>query len=202
MLVPKTISMLSLSPYQLVLASGSPRRKAFLEALKIPFIIDVRPVAEDFPKSLAGAAIAEHIVAQKLQPFKKDIHPHQIILAADTVVWHQGASLGKPKDLKEAAAMLRKLSGGMHEVITAFGFLLSSGTTLFHATTKVHFKPLSEESIAHYLQTDPPLDKAGAYGIQDWIGTVGIEKIEGSYTNVVGLPVSLVVEKLQEIVGN
>ena len=88
------------------------------------------------------------------------------------------------------------------KLLQLLAFLQSSGTTLFHATTKVYFKPLSEESIAHYLQTDPPLDKAGAYGIQDWIGTVGIEKIEGSYTNVVGLPVSLVVEKLQEIVGN
>lgn len=187
--------------HEIILASGSPRRKAFMEQLNIPFTVKTIPVDEVFPLSLKGKFIAEHIVKKKNAPFTKIVKPSQIIITADTIVWCDQRYLGKPNNIVEAKEMLEFLSGKVHEVITAVGFLTAHTFEVLTETTLVYFKKLKESEIDHYLQVAPPLDKAGAYGIQDWIGTVGIVKIEGSYTNVVGLPLPRVKEKIEDLIA-
>ncbi|MBH45984.1 MAG: septum formation protein Maf [Flavobacteriaceae bacterium] len=187
--------------HEIILASGSPRRKAFMEQLNIPFTVKTIPVDEVFPSSLKGKFIAEHIVKKKNAPFTKIVKPKQIIITADTIVWCDQRYLGKPNNIVEAKEMLEFLSGKVHEVITAVGFLTARTFEVLTETTQVYFKKLKESEIDHYLKLAPPLDKAGAYGIQDWIGTVGIAKIEGSYTNVVGLPLPGVKEKIEDLIA-
>lgn len=192
--------MISLNDYEIILASGSPRRKNFLESLDIPFTIKTHPVDETFPPSLKGKQITEFIVQQKNAPFVDIIQPGQIVITADTIVWCEDRYLGKPKNKKVAREMLKLLSGKWHEVITSVGFLTDSKFEMITETTKVKFKNLAEQEIDHYIEKELPLDKAGAYGIQEWIGTIGITQIEGSYTNVVGLPMAQVKEKISIIV--
>ena len=182
--------MIDLKDYQLVLASGSPRRKAFFDTLGIPFTIKTHPVDESFPSNLKGAAIAEYIAQKKLVPFAQNPTPNEIVVSADTIVWHQEQCLGKPKDTDDAIRMLQSLSGSTHEVISAVALLKDGKTTVFHCLTQVEFRTLKIEEIQHYVRTQAPMDKAGSYGIQDWIGEVGITQIKGSYTNVVGFPLS------------
>ncbi|MGC6479879.1 MAG: Maf family nucleotide pyrophosphatase [Flavobacteriaceae bacterium] len=181
---------------EIVLASGSPRRKAFLEELQLPFRVQSHPVDESYPPELTGAAIARYIVEQKIKPFQTEVSEHKIVIAADTIVWKSPHCLGKPKDEKEATAMLQLLSGDTHEVITAVGFWYKGEMSMIHATSKVFFKKLTDHVIQHYIQSSQPYDKAGAYGIQEWIGTVGVDRIEGSYTNIVGLPTAALIEHL------
>lgn len=190
--------MLALKGFEIILASGSPRRKAFLECLNIPFSIKTLSVDETFPSHLKGREIAEHIVRQKSAPFSKIIKDRQIVITADTIVWCENRYLGKPKNKEEAKEMLSFLSGKAHQVITSVGFLSPDKYEMITETTQVYFKELSNQEIDHYIEKEPPLDKAGAYGIQDWIGAIGITKIEGSYTNVVGLPLAQVEEKLRQ----
>lgn len=194
--------MIDLKGYELILASGSPRRKAYLESIGIPFTVKTHPVDERFPKTLSGAAIAEYIAQKKLDPFKSNSNKNQIIVAADTIVWHKGNCLGKPQNTAAASQMLQQLSNSTHEVITAIAILKDGHQTCFHSSTKVTFRALKMDEIKFYIQTQPPLDKAGSYGIQDWIGQIAISKIEGSYTNVVGLPLSQFVERLEELLNN
>ena len=192
--------MISLNDYEIILASGSPRRKDFLESLDIPFTIKTHPVDETFPPSLKGKQITEFIVQQKNAPFVDFIQPDQIVITADTIVWCEDRYLGKPKNKKVAKEMLKFLSGKWHEVITSVGFLTDSKFEMITETTKVKFKNLTEQEINHYIEKALPLDKAGAYGIQESIGTIGITQIQGSYTNVVGLPMAQVKEKISLIV--
>lgn len=192
--------MISLNDYEIILASGSPRRKDFLESLDIPFTIKTHPVDETFPPSLKGKQITEFIVQQKNAPFVDIIQPDQIVITADTIVWCEDRYLGKPKNKKVAKQMLKFLSGKWHEVITSVGFLTDSKFEMITETTKVKFKNLTEQEINHYIEKALPLDKAGAYGIQESIGTIGITQIQGSYTNVVGLPMAQVKEKISLIV--
>ena len=192
--------MISLNDYEIILASGSPRRKDFLESLDIPFTIKTHPVDETFPPSLKGKQITEFIVQQKNAPFVDIIQPDQIVITADTIVWCEDRYLGKPKNEKVAKEMLKFLSGKWHEVITSVGFLTDSKFEMITETTKVKFKNLTEQEINHYIEKALPLDKAGAYGIQESIGTIGITQIQGSYTNVVGLPMAQVKEKISLIV--
>ncbi|MDA9597160.1 Maf family nucleotide pyrophosphatase [Flavobacteriaceae bacterium] len=192
--------MISLNDYKIILASGSPRRKDFLESLNIPFRVQTFPVEETFPSALQGKEIAEYIVQQKNAPFNKLIKAHQIIITADTIVWCDNRYLGKPQDKLTAKEMLSFLSGKSHEVITSVGFLTIQKFEILTETTQVYFKDLSDKEIDYYIETVSPLDKAGAYGIQDWIGDIGITKIEGSYTNVVGLPLAQVKEKITFLV--
>lgn len=192
--------MISLNDYEIILASGSPRRKDFLESLDIPFTIKTHPVDETFPPSLKGKQITEFIVQQKNAPFVDIIQPDQIVITADTIVWCEDRYLGKPKNKKVAKEMLKFLSGKWHEVITSVGFLTDSKFEMITETTKVKFKNLTEQEINHYIEKALPLDKAGAYGIQESIGTIGITQIQGSYTNVVGLPMAQVKEKISLIV--
>lgn len=192
--------MISLNDYEIILASGSPRRKDFLKSLDIPFTIKTHPVDETFPPSLKGKQITEFIVQQKNAPFVDIIQPDQIVITADTIVWCEDRYLGKPKNKKVAKEMLKFLSGKWHEVITSVGFLTDSKFEMITETTKVKFKNLTEQEINHYIEKALPLDKAGAYGIQESIGTIGITQIQGSYTNVVGLPMAQVKEKISLIV--
>jgi septum formation protein len=192
--------MIPLNGYDIILASGSPRRKAFLESLNIPFSIQSFSVDESFPPSLKGKEISEFIVKQKNAPFVDIVQDRQLVITADTIVWCENRYLGKPKNNEEAKQMLTFLSGKSHQVITSVGFLTAQKFELITETTEVYFKDLTAQEIDHYIEKESPLDKAGAYGIQDWIGSVGIIKIEGSYTNVVGLPLAQVKEKISLIV--
>ncbi len=192
--------MLDLNGFEIILASGSPRRKAFLESLLIPFSIKTFSVDETFPPQLQGEEIAQHIVRQKNAPFKEIIQDHQIVITADTIVWCENRYLGKPQNKKAAKEMLSFLSGKSHEVITTVGFLTSRNFEVITETTKVYFKDLTGQEIDHYIEESPPLDKAGAYGIQEWIGAIGITQIKGSYTNVVGLPLAQVKEKIATLI--
>ena len=194
--------MLSPNDYEIILASESPRRKYFMNQIGFPFTIKTFDVEESFPKNLKGKEIADYIVAKKSAPFKEIIHPKQIVITADTIVWCENEYLGKPKDETDVKNMLQKLSGKSHEVITAVGFLFDGQFDIINEVTEVHFNPLSEIEIDQYVSQHNPLDKAGAYGIQDWIGEIGISKINGSYTNVVGLPLAQVYQKIKSIIQN
>ena len=189
--------MYELNGYEVILASGSPRRKAFFEKLGIPFKIEVCSVDESFPSHLKGTEIPEYIVNKKSQPFKKIILPKQIFVTADTIVWCENQCLGKPNNIQKAKEMLRFLSGRSHQVITSVGFLTHNKFDIISEITNVQFKELTTNEIEHYIRIQPPLDKAGGYGIQDWIGEIGIIKLVGSYTNVVGLPLSQVSERIK-----
>lgn len=188
--------MLNLNGFEIILASISPRRKTFLESLNIPFSIKIFSVDETFPPQLQGEEITQHIVQKKNAPFTELIQDRQIVITADTIVWCENRYLGKPKNIEAAREMLSFLSGKSHKVITSVGFLTSQNFEIITETTKVYFKKLTDQEIDYYIEEYSPLDKAGAYGIQEWIGAIGITKIEGSYTNVVGLPLAQVKEKI------
>jgi len=178
-----------------ILASKSPRRKELLSALGIPFKVETKEVDESFPATMRGAAAALYIANKKAEAFhlKRD---DEILIAADTIVCLEDRVLGKPKDYDEAFAMLRSLSGKRHEVITAVTLKTLHKVRSFHDVTAVYFNELSDENIAYYIKTCEPYDKAGAYGIQEWIGAVAVDHIEGSYTNVMGLPTAKLYKEL------
>lgn len=182
--------------YDLILASGSPRRQAFLQEMGLPFRIQKFEVAENFPAQLKGEDIARFITTEKAKPFRAIIKENQLVITADTIVWHQGKYLGKPKNQTEARNMLQALSNATHEVITAVGLLRKKDWEVFTENTRVTFNPLSESEIETYIASGASMDKAGAYGIQDRIGTLGIARINGSYSNVVGLPMAQLFDKL------
>ena len=188
--------MLNLNGFEIILASISPRRKTFLESLNIPFSIKTFSVDETFPPQLQGEEITQHIVQKKNAPFTELIQDRQIVITADTIVWCENRYLGKPKNIEAAREMLSFLSGKSHKVIASVGFLTSQNFEIITETSKVYFKKLTDQEIDYYIEEYSPLDKAGAYGIQEWIGAIGITKIEGSYTNVVGLPLAQVKEKI------
>jgi len=182
-------------PHKLILASNSPRRKELLGKLDVSFEVKVKEVPEDYPENLQREQIAEYLANRKAEAYLKDIQD-EIILTADTIVCLDDLVLNKPNDAAEAHHMLRLLSGRMHTVITGVCLLSSYKKVLFHDTTQVHFKTLSSEEINYYLKNYQPYDKAGAYGAQEWLGMVAIDRIEGSYFNVMGLPVHAVYKEL------
>ena len=188
--------------YQIILASGSPRRKAFFEQMGIPFTQKVIPVEEVFPNALSGVSIVEYLVKLKAQAFESSIEDNQFVITADTIVWHQNQCLGKPADEHEAKQMLSQLSDSTHQVITAVGFLQKNKWESLHCISEVRFKSVSEKAITDYIATGSPMDKAGAYGIQDSFGMCHINSIKGSYTNIIGLPVAQVLGKIEEILKN
>ncbi len=185
----------------LVLASKSPRRHQLLKDLGLEFDVRIKSIDESYPSNLKGADIAEYIAEKKASVFEGEIAENEIILTSDTVVWQNGVSLAKPKDAEEAKSMLMSLSGDEHEVITAVCLKSSTKSIVFHCSTKVFFKELTAEEIDYYITNYKPFDKAGAYGIQEWIGFIGITKIEGSYFNVVGLPVQEVYTQLLDFIN-
>lgn len=190
--------MLDKLPFELILASASPRRKAFLEDLNIPFRVDVRPVKETFPNHLYKEEIPLYLSKLKADAFN-DISPNQVVLTGDTVVWQKGVTLGKPKNENEAFEMINQLSGRTHEVISAFCLKTKNQSICKSASCKVFFKKLTEEEINYYIKNFQPFDKAGAYGIQDWIGQIGVTSIEGSFFTVMGLPIHLLYKELTEL---
>lgn len=180
---------------RIVLASGSPRRQQFFRELNIDFTIQIKEVEEIYPEVLKASEITVYLAELKANAFDL-LADNEIVITSDTIVWHENNALGKPKDVQEAFNMLQSLSGKTHEVITSVCFKTKNTLETITETTKVTFNSLSDEVIRYYIETYKPFDKAGSYGIQEWIGLVGIEKIEGSYTNVVGLPVDKVYQKL------
>ena len=180
----------------LILASGSPRRQELLKSLGVPFEIRLKEINENYPKQLNNSAISDYLAKHKSNAFSKEINPNDLLITSDTIVWHQNTALGKPKSKVEAFKMLQKLSGKTHEVITSVCFRSTTNEDLFNSSTKVTFKILSALEIEYYIDNYNPMDKAGAYGIQDWIGQIGITKIEGSYFNVMGFPLDKIYTQL------
>jgi len=184
--------------YSLILASHSPRRQHLLREMGIDFTIRTVPVDEDFPADLPIDHIAGYLARKKADAFE-GIRSSEMILTADTIVAHSGKILGKPADEKEAFSMLMELSGLSHKVYTGVCLRIHDQFHLTSDCTEVIFRNLTKNEINYYIQHYMPLDKAGAYGIQEWIGMIGIEKINGSYFNVVGLPVMKVYELMKAL---
>ena len=187
---------------EIILATGSPRRIAFFEQMGLSFTQRVIPVEEVFPEDLKRESIAEYLVKLKASPFEKIIRENQLVITADTIVWHKNQCLGKPKNRKDAERMLSNLSNSIHQVITAVGFLQKNKWECIHCVSEVSFTAINPEAIADYVATGSPMDKAGAYGIQDAFGMRYINHIKGSYTNIIGLPVAQVFKKIEEIMNN
>ena len=171
----------------------------FLEQLGLDFEIRPKSVEEIYPEELQGQEISEYLAELKAEPFKDELKSNEIVITSDTVVWYNKTSLAKAANKTEAFEMLRTLSGDWHEVITSVCFTTKKGQKTVSSITKVKLKELSETEINYYIDTCQPFDKAGAYGIQEWIGMIGISEIQGSYNNVVGLPTHLVYETLMEL---
>ena len=181
-----------LKNHKIILASGSPRRQQFFRDLELDFEIRLKEVEEIFPQNLKAAEITDYLAKLKADAFEGELNDNEILVTSDTIVWHNGKALGKPKDYEDAVAILLSLSGSTHEVFTSVCFKTIDKTAIINDVTKVSFNELTREEIAYYLETCKPYDKAGAYGIQEWIGFIAVRKIEGSYANVMGLPVDKV----------
>ncbi len=188
----------NLNKYNVVLASKSPRRQQLLQGLEIPFEVRTLDVNEDFPDHLKGADIPIYLSEVKAAAFRDQMADNELIITADTVVWIDNEVLNKPENREEAIEMLRKLSGKMHEVFTAVMLSTKERQSGFCDVAKVYFAVLTEAEIEHYVDHYQPFDKAGAYGVQEFIGYIGIERLEGSYFTVMGLPVQKLYEKLKE----
>ena len=186
-----------LNQYNIILASGSPRRQQFFKEMDVHFSIQLKEIEEIYPENLKAEEITNYLSELKANAFG-NLKENDILITSDTIVWHEEKALGKPKDYNDAFVMLQSMSGKTHQVITSVSFKTKETIETLHEVTKVTFKELSEEEITYYLENYKPFDKAGSYGIQEWIGLIGISKIEGSYSNVVGLPVEKVYSKLLE----
>lgn len=190
-----------LKGYNIILASGSPRRKKFFEDLGIPFEIRLRAVDEVYPKHLQGVEISDYLAKLKASVFNESLQANEILITSDTVVWYDGESLAKASNTQSAREMLQKLSGDRHQVMTSVCFTTNGQQWVKNCETEVKFKTLSLEEVNYYIEQSQPFDKAGAYGIQEWLGAIAIEEIKGSYNNVVGLPTHLVYKTLMNMVG-
>jgi len=186
--------------YKIILASGSPRRQQFFKDLDLDFEIRLKDVEEVYPDHLQGVEITNYLANLKAAAFEGTLHDDEILVTSDTIVWHDNKALGKPKDYTDAFTILKTLSNATHEVITSVCFKTTTKTETLFEVTKVTFSALSDAAIHYYLEHYQPYDKAGAYGIQEWIGLIGISKIEGSYTNVVGLPTEKVYQYLNNFI--
>lgn len=183
--------------YQITLASNSPRRKQFLSDLGLTFTVKPANVNEEYPSQLQGKDIALYIAQQKASVFN-NLNVNEIIITCDTIVWIDNEALGKPENSDDAKKMLQQLSGKTHEVISAVCIKSNQKEKLFYDVTEVTFNTLNSLDIDYYVDTFKPFDKAGSYGIQEWIGLIGIEKINGSYTNVVGMPMEKLYNELMK----
>ena len=190
----------NLEKYHIILASNSPRRKELLGGLGIPFEVKVLPdIEENYPENLPVTEIAEFIAREKAAAYVQVMDEHDLVITADTVVIAQGEVMGKPIDADDARRMLQKLSGCKHQVVTGVCLTTRQVQRHFSVTTDVTFKQLSDEEINYYIERYQPFDKAGAYGIQEWIGYIGVTGLEGSYFNVMGLPVQRIYTELGKI---
>lgn len=184
--------------HNLILASGSPRRQQFFKDLNLDFEIRLKETKEIYPEHLQEAEITNFLAELKANAFENELLENDILITADTIVWLENEALGKPENFNNAFEMLTKMSGKTHHVFTSVCVKTNTKQLVFSQETKVTFNHLSSAEITYYLNNYQPFDKAGSYGIQDWIGLVAINKIEGSYSNVVGLPTS----KLYEVLNN
>ena len=190
----------NISKYKIILASNSPRRKELLAGLGLEFEVrTLQGIDESYPSSLRGEEIPMYISGQKAKAYKASMSDEELIITADTIVYVDGEVLGKPKDADDARRMFHLMSGRKHEVITGVSIVTSERTVRFATTTQVSFAQLTDEEIDYYIERYKPYDKAGAYGIQEWIGYIGITGIEGSYFNVVGLPVQRLYTELKAL---
>ena len=190
----------NLSKYHLILASNSPRRKQLLASLGVSFEQQVLPdLDEAYPPHLRAGDIAEYIARAKAQAYLPTLQANDLLLTADTIVYNEGKVYGKPQNREEACAMLAELSGKTHHVYTGVCLATTQWQRSFATDTKVSFATLSQDEIAYYVDTFQPYDKAGAYGIQEWIGYVAVENIEGSYFNVMGLPIQRIYQELKQL---
>ena len=195
------MDLVNKSKYNIILGSGSSRRKELLGMTGINFSVMSIPVDESFPDSLQGTEISEYIVKNKSDAFNNLIKENEIIITADTLVWFENRCLGKPKDKKEAKYMLKLFAGKSHDVITSVGFLTLSNFKVLTESTTVIYKSLTDSEIEYYVENVNPIDKAGSYGIQDWIGMIGVEHVNGSYTSVLGLPVPQTTNQIIKIIN-
>ena len=185
-----------LNKINIILASGSPRRQQFFKEMDLHYTIRLKEIEEIYPEHLQAEEITNFLAELKANAFENELKENDVLVTSDTIVWLNGKALGKPKDYDDAFQMLQQLANQTHEVITSVCLKSIDKTEVFHCVTKVTFANLSDEAIRYYLDNYQPFDKAGSYGIQDWIGLIGISKIEGSYTNVVGLPTEMLFQKL------
>ena len=186
-----------LNNYHIILASQSPRRQELLKGLNIPFEVKVIDVEETYPKQLVGVDIPMFLSEKKANAFADQMTDDTLLITADTIVWHEGRVFGKPKDKAEATRMLKSLSVKTHQVITGVCISTKTKRRIFHAISEVRFARFTLDEIDYYLSNFQPYDKAGSYGVQEWIGFIGVEHIEGSYFNVMGLPVQRLYTELK-----
>lgn len=185
--------------HRIILASGSPRRQQFLKELDVDFEIQLKDIEEIYPEHLQAEEITNFLAKLKASAFALDLDDNDILITSDTIVWLNNKALGKPKDYDEAFEMLTEMSGTTHKVITSVCLKTIDKEVVFYEETLVTFTALSSDEIKYYLNNYKPFDKAGSYGIQEWIGLVAIEKIEGSYANVVGLPTHRLYEEMMKL---
>ncbi|WP_300704487.1 Maf-like protein [Bacteroides sp.] len=190
----------NLKKYKVILASNSPRRKELLAGLGVEYEVRTLPdVDESYPETLQGADIPLFIAKEKADAYQAMIQSDELMITADTIVWLDGKVLGKPKDREDALQMLRDMSGRTHEVFTGVCITTTEWQRSFTTQTEVRFSKLSEEEIIYYVDKYQPMDKAGAYGVQEWIGFIGVENISGSYYNIMGLPVQRLYRELLKV---
>ncbi|HNW57949.1 MAG TPA: Maf family nucleotide pyrophosphatase [Bacteroidales bacterium] len=189
-----------LNSYRIILASRSPRRRRLLRELGLKFEVADKDYSETYPNNLSGDEIARHIAYGKALQFKNEVSGNDILITADTIVWCNEKVLGKPIDFDDAVKMLQEISGNTHEVITGVCLLSQNKEKVFSVSSKVTFDKLTPDEIKYYVDKYKPYDKAGAYGIQEWIGIAACSHIEGSYFNVVGLPVQRLYKELQDFI--
>lgn len=183
--------------HKIILASGSPRRQKFLAELNIPFEVRLIDVDESFPANLTAAAITDYIAIKKASAY--DLTQNELLIASDTIVWLDNQAIGKPENYDDAFQILKRLSNKTHTVFTSVCFKTIQKIDIINDKTEVTFGNLTDEMIHYYLENFKPMDKAGAYGIQEWIGAVGVIKIDGSYNNIVGFPTQKVFEYLSNL---
>jgi septum formation protein len=183
---------------EIILASQSPRRQELLKGIDLNFRIETRPVDEVYSKDLKGHEITDYLSVLKASAFTKDLKDNQLLITSDTIVWFQGEPLEKPKNAQHAKEMLQFLSGQTHEVFTSVCFTTIQRQQVINDLTKVYFAVLTDEEIDYYLTHYKPFDKAGAYGVQDWLGYAAVSRLEGCYYNVMGLPLPKVYKYLKE----
>lgn len=188
----------NLNKYNIILASASPRRRELLSGLRVNFETLCLPgIDESFPDSLPANEVAEYISVKKAEAYKQQMQTNQLIITADTVVVSENRILGKPHSRENAVEMLRFLSGKTHHVITGVTILTTDKQKTFSVSTDVTFADITDEEINYYIDRYQPMDKAGAYGIQEWIGFIAVESISGSYFNVMGLPIQRLYQELK-----
>ena len=188
--------------YHIILASNSPRRKQLLGGLGLDYEVRTLPgIDESYPDTLQGEDIPVYISSKKASAYLDSLKNNELLITADTIVWLDGRVLGKPSDEEEACQMLRDLSGKTHQVITGVTLATTAFQKSFASVSQVTFASLTEEEIKYYVNHYHPMDKAGSYGVQEWIGFIGVERIEGSYFNVMGLPVQRLYRELVSLNG-